>query len=156
MTRKKYAIYRIMENSKSKSCHGIHYNDVIMGAMASQIISLTIIYSTVYSRRRSKKTSKLRVTGLCEGNTPVTGDIPAQKASYAVNVSIWWRHHEPCHPRRHRRDDTMTTLGLWWWYCLQTHQHCNDIQQIYYHYILQTCLKTLKTVSMEKHLNTSI
>ena len=29
-------------------------------------------------RRRSKKTSKLRVTGLCEGNSPVTGEFPAQ------------------------------------------------------------------------------
>ena len=27
----------------------VHYSDVIMGAMASQITSLTIIYSTVYS-----------------------------------------------------------------------------------------------------------
>ena len=33
----------------------IHYNDVIMSAMASQITSLTIVYSTVYRRRRSKK-----------------------------------------------------------------------------------------------------
>ena len=45
-------------------------------------------------RRRSKKTSKLRVTGLCEGNSPVTGEFPAQMASNAENVSIWWRHHE--------------------------------------------------------------
>ena len=30
-------------------------------------------------RRRSKKTSKLRVTGLCEGNSPVTGEFPAQR-----------------------------------------------------------------------------
>ena len=45
------------------------------------------------SRRRSKKTSKLRVTGLCVGNSPVTGEFPAQKASNAENVSIWWRHH---------------------------------------------------------------
>ena len=43
---------------------------------------------------RSKKTSKLRVTGLCAGNSPVTGEFPAQMASYAVNVSNWWRHHE--------------------------------------------------------------
>ena len=43
-------------------------------------------------RRRSKKTSKLRVTGLCEGNSPVTGEFPAQRASNAENVSIWWRH----------------------------------------------------------------
>ena len=45
-------------------------------------------------RRRSKKTSKLRVTGLCAGNSPGTGEFPAQMASYAENVSIWWRHHE--------------------------------------------------------------
>ena len=44
-------------------------------------------------RRRSKKTSKVRVTGLCEGNSPVTGEFPAQRASNAENVSIWWRHH---------------------------------------------------------------
>ena len=44
-------------------------------------------------RRRSKKTSKLRVTGLCVGNSPGTGEFPAQRASYAENVSIWWRHH---------------------------------------------------------------
>ena len=41
-------------------------------------------------RRRSKKISKLRVTGLCAGNSLVT----AQRASKAENVSIWWRHHD--------------------------------------------------------------
>ena len=44
-------------------------------------------------RRRSKKTSKLRVTGLCAGNSPVTDEFPSQTASNAENVSIWWRHH---------------------------------------------------------------
>ena len=43
-------------------------------------------------RRRSQKTSKLRVTGLCAGNSPVPGEYPAQRASNAENVSIWWRH----------------------------------------------------------------
>ena len=42
--------------------------------------------------RRSNKTSQLRVTGLCEGNSPVTGEFPAQRASNAEIVSIWWRH----------------------------------------------------------------
>ena len=45
-------------------------------------------------RRRSKKTSKLRVTGLCAGKSPGTGEFPAQMASNAENVSIWWRHHD--------------------------------------------------------------
>ena len=33
----------------------IHFYDVIMSTMASQITSLTIVYSTVYARCRSKK-----------------------------------------------------------------------------------------------------
>ena len=37
--------------------------------------------------------TKLRVTGLCAVNAPVTGEFFAQKASNAENVSIWWRHH---------------------------------------------------------------
>ena len=41
-------------------------------------------------RRRSKKTSKLRVIGLCEGNSPVTGEILTQRASNAENV--WYFH----------------------------------------------------------------
>ena len=44
-------------------------------------------------RRRSKETWKLRVTGLCVGNSPGTGEFPAQRATNAENVSIWWRHH---------------------------------------------------------------
>ena len=71
-----------------------HYNDVIMSVMASQISSLTIVYQTVYSRHSSKKTWKLRVTGLFVGDSPVTSEFPAQRASNAENVSIWWRHHE--------------------------------------------------------------
>ena len=42
---------------------------------------------------RPKKISKLRVNGLCAGNSPVTGEFPAQRASNTENVSIWWRHH---------------------------------------------------------------
>ena len=44
-------------------------------------------------RRRSLKTSKFRVTGLCEGNSPVAGEFPTQRASKAENVSIRWRHN---------------------------------------------------------------
>ena len=44
-------------------------------------------------RRRSKEISKLRVTGLCARNSSRTGEFPAQIASKADNVSIWWRHH---------------------------------------------------------------
>ena len=45
-------------------------------------------------RRRSQKPSKLRVTGLFEGNSPVPGIFPTQMASDAENFSIWRRHHD--------------------------------------------------------------
>ena len=58
-----------------------------MGAMASQITSLTIVYSTVHSGADEKK-SKFRVIGLCAGNSPVTGEFPAQMAlSWWENIS---------------------------------------------------------------------
>ena len=44
-------------------------------------------------RRRSKKTSKPSATGLCAGNSPMTGEFLAQMASNAENVSICLRHH---------------------------------------------------------------
>ena len=66
-----------------------------MGAIVSQTTSLTIVNLTVYwDRRRSKKTSKLRVTSLCAENSPGTGEYHAQIAINAENVSISWRHHE--------------------------------------------------------------
>ena len=49
-------------------------------------------------RRRSKKTSKLGVTGLCWGNPPVTDGFLSQRASNAENASIWWHHYViQCH-----------------------------------------------------------
>ena len=69
-------------------------------------LRLKSLKSPVYSRRWSKKTSKLRVTGLCEGNSPVTGEFFARRASNAKNVSIWWRHH-----------GMLNIIALWWWFC---------------------------------------
>ena len=80
------------ERARQLSHRRLHYNDVKMSTMASQITSLTIACSTVYSS--TKKTSKLRVTGLCAGNSLLTGEFPAQMASNAKNVSSWWRHHD--------------------------------------------------------------
>ena len=71
-----------------------------MTMVASQITSLTVVYSIVYSGA-DKKTSKVRVTGLCAGNSPGTGEFPAQRASNAENGPIWWRHHAMWN--RHRR-----------------------------------------------------
>ena len=62
-----------------------HYNGVTMNSITSEITNFSIVY---LFECRSKKTSKLRVTGLCAGNSPGTGEFPAQMASNAENVSI--------------------------------------------------------------------
>ena len=70
-----------------------HYSDVIMRAMAHQNhLPHDCLLNRLF-RHRSKKTPKPRVTGLCAGNSPVIDKFPAQRASNAENVSIWWRHH---------------------------------------------------------------
>ena len=71
-----------------------HYTDVIMGAMGW--VSNHQLHDCLLKRLfmcRSKETPKLCVTSLCEGNSPGTGEFPAQMASNAENISIWWRHH---------------------------------------------------------------
>ena len=58
-----------------------------MGAMASQIFSFTIVYSTVYSGTDRRKHQSA-------GNSPVIGEFPAQMASNGEFFFIWWRHHD--------------------------------------------------------------
>ena len=65
--------------------------------------------------RRSKKTSKLLVTGIYAGNSPGTGEFPAQMASNTENVSIWWRHHVS---RSKNMFVVFNTLGF---YMVKTH-----------------------------------
>ena len=71
-----------------------------MGAIATQITSLTIVYSTVYSdadQRRHQSSVSLAFVWIIHRGP---GLFPAQMASYVENVSIWWRHHGyVCHHR---------------------------------------------------------
>ena len=67
-------------------------------------------------RRISKRTSKLRVNGLCAGNSLVTGEFPAQMASNAEDVSIWWRHHEVTHLHICSRVDSLVPALLHDWH----------------------------------------
>ena len=62
---------------------------------------------------RSKETSKLPVTGFREGNSPVTGEFPTQRASNAENVSIWWRHNvlTPEYSRRINDDSIASCIN---------------------------------------------
>ena len=71
-----------------------HYDDVTMSLMASQITSLTIVYSIVYSdadqRKHQSSASLAFVRGIQRG--PVNS--PHKWPVMRNNVSIWWRHHE--------------------------------------------------------------
>ena len=60
-----------------------------MRAMASQINSISIVYSTNCSgvdQRKHQRSVWLTFV--------VEIQFPAQRASNAQNVSVWWRHHE--------------------------------------------------------------
>ena len=46
------------------------------------------LFTQPFIQCQYKETSKLLVTGLCAGNSPVTGEFPTQRASNAENVSI--------------------------------------------------------------------
>ena len=65
-----------VENDSIRNSPNMHYGDVIMGAMASQITSLTIVYSTVYSdadqRKHQNSASLAFVRGIHRGpvNSP--------------------------------------------------------------------------------------
>ena len=51
------------------------------------------LFAQLFVQAQIEETSKLRVTGLCEGNPPVTGGFPSQSASKAENASILLCHH---------------------------------------------------------------
>ena len=58
-----------------------------MSAMASQITDVFIVYWTV-SQAQIEETSKLRVTSLCEGNSPVTGEFPAVTGEFPAKKPV--------------------------------------------------------------------
>ena len=65
-----------------------YYSDVIMSLMGSQITSVLIVCSTVYSGADQRKGQNSVLLTLCEGNPPMTGGFPSQRASNIEKVSI--------------------------------------------------------------------
>ena len=70
-----------------------HYSDVIMGPMASQLTSLTIDYSTVYSgadqRKHQSSTSLAFVRGIHQWPVNFPHKWPVTRNTFPC----WWRHH---------------------------------------------------------------
>ena len=63
-----------------------------MGAMASQITSLTIVYLAVYLGADQRKHQSSASLAFVRGIQRWPENSP-QMAGNAENVSIWWRHH---------------------------------------------------------------
>ena len=105
-----------------------HYSDVIMSAMVSQITDVSIVCSTDCSGANQRKHQSSAPLGLCEGNPPVTGGFPSQRASNTGDISIWWRHHDPIRCLIIRSRETWDTLS----YHTQEHrqQSCRNACQI--------------------------
>ena len=96
LEKKYWKVVMICSSSTAcESCEAFHYSDVMIRHDGPDGVwnnrPRDCLLNRLF-RRRSKKISKLRVTGLCAGNSPVTGEFPAQMTSNAENVSIWWRH----------------------------------------------------------------
>ena len=89
---------------RSREVYWCHYNDVLMGAIASQITSLAIVYSIVYS----KKTSKFRVTGLCTGNSPWPVNSPhkwpVMRKMFPFDDVIMWCTQRSYKPNQTKSD----------------------------------------------------
>ena len=113
-----------------------HYIAVIMTTMASQITSLTVVYSIDF-RAQIKENIKAPCHWPLCGEFTGTGEFPAQRASNAENVSIWWRHHDMI-------GCAMTGVCSWynscvmmlpnhsWWCHLVLCQ--NEIKKKYFHF----------------------
>ena len=76
---------------KGKRTGFSHYNDVIMGTIASQITNLTIVYSDADQRKHMYQSSASLAFVRGIHRRPVNS--PHKLASNAENASIWWRHH---------------------------------------------------------------
>ena len=76
----------------------MNYNDVIWGAMVSQVTSLMLFYSTVYSRRRSKKHKSSASLAFVRGihrwpvNSPHKGPLTRKKFPFddvIIDIRRW-------------------------------------------------------------------
>ena len=115
-----YRIWHYKVFSIKKCCeeNSLHYDDFIMGAIASHINSLTIVYSTVYSgadqSKHQSSASRAFVWGIHWGPVnsphkwPVTrkmfpfDDVIMDGPNYQLyDARLWWGHDlsSTVHPR---------------------------------------------------------
>ena len=88
--------YRLctVTNNYLEATDNTHHIDVIMGTIASQITSLTIVYSTVYSDADQRKCQSSASLASVRGIHRRPLNSPHK---WPENVSIGWRHHRDTH-----------------------------------------------------------
>ena len=66
----------------------------MLNVMVSQITSVTIVYSIVYSDADQRKLQSYASLAFVRGiHRQITGEFTEQRASNMENASIWWHHH---------------------------------------------------------------
>ena len=97
-------IIHLSDTETGYSILGCHYNDVIMSLFASQITSLTIVYSTVYSdadqRKHQSAASLAFVRGIHRGpvNSPHKGPVTRKMfpfddvIMYCIHKAGWMKY----------------------------------------------------------------
>ena len=82
----------------------IHYIDVIMSAMASQITSITIV-TQPFIQEQIKENIKT------QRHWPLWGEFTGDRWMFPENVPIWWRHHVF---RRHKSHSKVILRDVYW------------------------------------------
>ena len=72
-----------------------HCSDVIKAPWCLQSPT-SPLFTQPFIQAHIKESIKAPRHWTFEGNSPVTGEFPAQMTSNAENASIWLRHHERC------------------------------------------------------------
>ena len=94
-----YRYFNSVEWCFSKACESelMHYSDVIMGAMTSQITSLTIVYSMVYSGADKRKHQSFASLAFVRGihRWPVNSQHkgPVMRKMFPFDDIIIWKYN---------------------------------------------------------------
>ena len=92
--------WSVIEDGNSASVCSIHYDDVIMTMLASQITSLTVVYSIVYSgvnqRKHQSSASLAFVREIHRGPVNFPHKWPVTRKMFPFDDVIMIYHHDIC------------------------------------------------------------
>ena len=148
-----------------------HYNDVTMGTMASQITSLTIVYSIVYSdadqRKHQSSASLAFVRGINRGPVNSLHKWPVTQKMFPFDDVIMVNSYDRCHICQRRSlivmwvaldDHSVDACHMYMWQGLQwkvIHTKSEVLSTSYYIFerqcsVVMAWIKTTRWVSARK------